>query len=108
MSIILSVEAGPVVQVNGKLDARQDKEYGILGTTISMLLILKKYLPFNVNLAAGLSGGLEKLKLWAQYQYGLNNMLKGLKDEGLQEKDATVTDPKGHMSMVAGGITIFL
>lgn len=104
----LSVEAGPVVQVNGKLDARQDKELWYIGNYNVNAIDIEKISAFNVNMAVGLSGGMETVKFWLQYQYGLNNMLKGLEDEGLQEKDAGMSNPKGHMSMVAGGITIFL
>lgn len=104
----LSVEAGPVIQVNGKLDARQDKEYWYLGDYDIQAIDIEKVSPFNVNLAAGISGGFERLKLWAQFQYGLNNMLKGLEDENLQETDPTVPKMTGHMSMLAGGIIIFL
>ncbi|GAB2762516.1 hypothetical protein [Salinimicrobium soli] len=104
----LSVEAGPVIQVNGKLNARQDKEYYYLAGYDIQAIDIEKVSPFNVNLAAGISGGLETLKFWLQYQYGINNILNGVNDEGLKEKDASVPDFKGHISMLAGGITIFL
>lgn len=104
----LSIEAGPVVQVNGKLDARQDKEYWYLGNYDIQAINVEKVSPFNVNLAAGISGGFEQVKLWVQYQYGLNNILKGVQDEGLQEIDPTVPKMKGHISMLAGGIIVFL
>ncbi|NJX17115.1 hypothetical protein HC176_16710, partial [Tamlana crocina] len=104
----LSVEAGPVLQVNGKLDARQDKELWFVGNTNVNAIDIEKISTFNVNLALGLSGGMETVKFWAQYQYGLNNMLKGLEDEGLEEKDAGMSNLKGHMSMIAAGITMFL
>ncbi|MGB7785155.1 MAG: hypothetical protein WBL27_03550 [Salinimicrobium sp.] len=104
----LSVEAGPVVQVNGKLDARQDKEYWYLGHYNIQAIDIEKVSPFNVNLAAGISGGFERVKLWTQVQYGLNNMLKGLNNEGLQEIDPTVPKMNGHMLLFAGGIILFL
>ena len=104
----LSIEAGPVLQVNGKLDARQDKELWFVGNTNVNAIDIEKISPFNVNMALGLSGGMETVKFWAQYQYGLNNMLKGLEDEGLEEKDAGMSNLKGHMSMIAAGITMFL
>ncbi|NJW53784.1 hypothetical protein [Salinimicrobium oceani] len=104
----LSVETGPVVQVNGKLDARQDKELWYLANYNINAIDIEKISTFNVNFAVGASGGFESVKFWVQYQYGLNNMLKGLEDEDLQEKDAGFTNPKGHMSMLAAGITMFL
>jgi hypothetical protein len=104
----LSVEAGPVVQVNGKLEARQDKELYYVGRYDLNAIDIENVSTFNVNLAIGLSGGWEAVKLWAQYQYGVNNFLKGLDDEGLQEKDPSTPSFKGSMSILAGGITFYL
>lgn len=104
----LSIEAGPVAQVNGKMEARQDKELWYIADYNLNAIDIENVSSFNVNLAVGVSGGFEKAKFWLQYQYGLNNMLKGLDDEGLSEKDTGFTNPKGHMSIVAAGITMFL
>ncbi|WP_029034280.1 outer membrane beta-barrel protein [Salinimicrobium terrae] len=104
----LSIEAGPVLQVNGRLEPRQDKELWYLANYNIQAIEIEKVTPVNVNFAIGVSGGFEKVKFWLQYQYGLNNMLKGLEDENLQEKDAGFTNPKGHLSIVATGITMFL
>ena len=104
----LSVEAGPVIQVNGKMEPGEDQElwyvdnYDILATDIS------KVSTFNFNLAFGISGGFEVLKFWAQYQYGLNNFLKGLNDEGLQGKDSSVPEFEGRISMLTAGVVVFL
>ncbi|MFD2517364.1 hypothetical protein [Salinimicrobium flavum] len=104
----LSVEAGPVLQVNGKMDARQDKEYYYVGNYDVNAIDLEKVGTVNFNLAFGLSGGFETFKFWAQYQYGLNNILGKLNDQGLKEKDGSFPTLKGHMSMISGGIVIFL
>lgn len=104
----LSVEAGPIVQVNGNLEARQDKELWYVGNYNLNAIDIEKVSPVNVNFAIGVSGGLETAKFWLQYQYGLNNLFKGLEDEGLKEKDAGFTNPQGHMSIITAGITMFL
>ena len=104
----LSIEAGPVVQVNGKLEARQDKELYYVGNYNLNAIDIENVSTFNFNLAVGLSGGWETVKFWAQYQYGLNNFLKGLEDEGLQEIDPSTPSFKGNMSIIAGGITFYL
>lgn len=104
----LSIEAGPVVQVNGKLDARQDIEYYYLGDYDIEAIKFEKVSAFNVNFAVGLSGGFEAVKFWVQYQHGLNNIFKSLKDEDLQEIDPDLPSLRGHISMVSGGITMFL
>ena len=104
----LSIEAGPVVQVNGKMEARQDKELYYVGNYNINATDLENVSTFNFNLAVGLSGGWESFKLWAQYQYGLNNFLKGLEDENLQETDPSVPSFKGNMSIIAAGVTFYL
>lgn len=104
----LSLEAGPVLQVNGRLEARQDKELYYLGNYDIQAIDIEKVSPFNANMAVGASGGFETLKFWVLYQYGINNMLGRLKDEGLQEKDPSVPSWDGRMSMISGGIVVFL
>lgn len=104
----LSVEAGPVIQVNGKMEARQDKEFNYVGNYDVEAGDIEKVSPFNINFAVGLSGGFETFKFWVQYQYGLTNILGGLNDEGLQELDPDFPELRGHISMIAGGVTFFL
>ena len=104
----LSVEAGPVVQVNGKMEARQDKELYYVGSYNILATDIEDVSTFNFNLAIGLSGGWETVKIWAQYQHGLNNFLLGIDDESLREKDASVPSFKGKMGIVAGGVTFYL
>ena len=104
----LSIEAGPVVQVNGKLDARQDIEYYYLGNYDIEAVEYEDVSAFNVNFAVGLSGGFETVKFWVQYQHGLNNIFKRLKDEDLQEIDPDLPALRGNISMISGGVTMFL
>lgn len=105
----LSVEAGPVVQMNGRFKPRQDKElYFIEGYNNIVAKDLKKISGFNVNLALGVTGGFQAFKFWAQYQHGINNILRGLKDEGLETKDPKAINFKGHIKIFSLGIAIFL
>lgn len=104
----LSVEAGPVIQVNGKFEPRQDKEfffveeYDILSTDIENVSV------FNLNLAAGISGGFETFKVFAQYQYGINNFLRGLNNEDLESIDPRARDFSGNLSIITAGVIVFL
>lgn len=103
-----NIHAGPIVQVNGKFDARQDTEYyAIEGYDINPI-DLEEISKVNFNIAAGLAGGLEKVKVWVQYQYGVNNIFKKLTDDGLGEKDSRLEDLTGHISMITGGLVVFL
>lgn len=104
----LSVEAGPVIQVNGNLDARQDIEYYYLGHYDVPAIEFEDVSAFNINFAVGLSGGFEAIKFWVQYQHGLNNIFKRLADEELQEIDPDLPALRGNISMISGGITMFL
>ena len=104
----LSLEAGPVLQVNGRLEPRQDRELYYLKNYDIQAVDIKKISPFNVNAAVGASGGFETLKFWLVYQYGINNMFGRLNNEGLQETDASVPSLEGRMSMISGGIVVFL
>lgn len=104
----LSIEAGPVVQVNGKLEARQDRELWYVSSYDVQAADIEKVSPFNVNLAVGLTGGLESVKFWIQYQHGINNILRGLNDEGLQEIDPDFPKLNGNMSIIVAGLTMFL
>lgn len=101
----LSVEAGPVIQVNGNLDARQDKELYYLAQYDITALEIEKVSPFNVHLAAGLTGGFEKVKFRLQYQHGLTNIFGKL-----NKIDFSDTVPKfsGRMSIITAGVIMFI
>lgn len=104
----LSLEAGPVIQVNGKFDARQDVEYFYVGDYDIQAIQLEEVSAVNINFAVGISGGFETVKLWLQYQHGLNNFFKGLRDQGLQETDPDLPVLRGNLSIVTGGIKVYL
>ena len=104
----LSLEAGPVLQVNGRLEPRQDRELYYVGSYDIQGVDMKKVSPFNVNAAIGASGGFETLKFWLVYQYGINNMLGKLNKQDLEQKDPSVSSLQGRMSMISGGIVVFL
>lgn len=104
----LSVEVGPVIQVNGKFEPQQNMElYYIKGYSFQSQ-DMQNLSTFNFNLAFGISGGVEKVKLWAQYQIGLNNILSGLNKENLEEKDPIAKNFEGRLSMLTAGIVVFL
>lgn len=104
----LSVEAGPVVQVNGKFEPRQDKELYYVEEYNIQARDLENVSTFNVNFAAGISGGFESVKFFAQYQYGVNNFFGGLSGENLDEVDPRVTDLSANLSIITGGVIMFL
>lgn len=104
----LSVEAGPVLQVNGKFEPRQDKEFFFVEEYDVEAGQIENVSPVNFNVAAGISGGFDRVKFFAQYQYGVNNFLNGLNDEGLEEQDSRATDFSGNLVIITAGAIFFL
>lgn len=103
-----NIHAGPIVQVNGKFDARENTEYYIIEGYDINPIDLEEISKVNFNFGVGLAGGMEKIKLWVQYQYGVNNIFKKLTDNGLSEKDSRLEGLTGHISMITGGLIVFL
>lgn len=104
----LSVEMGPVLQVNGKYEPRQDKELWYVDGYDLTASDISKVSTFNVNFAVGISGGFEKLKFWTQYQHGLNNFFAPLNSRNLEEIDPTAPEFKGRIGMITAGVAMFL
>lgn len=104
----LSLEAGPVVQVNGEFKPRQDKDFYYIRGYDIQASDLQKVSTINFNFAVGITGGLENLRIWAQYQYGANNFFGKLNNEGIEGKDVSARDLNGHLSILAAGLAIYL
>jgi hypothetical protein len=104
----LSIEAGPVLQFNGKWSPGVGKENYRLENYNLTASDIEDVSKFNVNLAANVSAGIARLKVWAQYQYGLTNMYRGLDAAALKSKDSRITNPRGKMMMATAGIVYYL
>ncbi|WP_146743705.1 hypothetical protein [Aequorivita sp. CIP111184] len=101
----LSIEFGPVFDINGKMKLDNDKyeNYILTGYEELKAKDIQEISRFNVRLAAGLTAGLEHFRISAQYQYGVTNMLGKLNDRGLENKDF-----EGHSStIVIAGVIYF-
>ncbi|WP_347373615.1 outer membrane beta-barrel protein [Aequorivita sp. Q41] len=85
----LSIEFGPVLNINSKmkLDNEKFEEYILTGYNAITANDIQEISRFNVRLAGGLTAGLEHFRLSAQYQYGLTNILGKLNDKGLENKN---------------------
>ena len=103
----LSIMGGPVLQLNGEWEPDEMyKDYKVEGydITASDIADISK---INFNLAAAVSAGLRKIKVWIQYQYGMNNILKNLNTEELLEKDPDATNLRGRMEFATAGIVFY-
>ncbi len=103
----LSIEAGPVLQINSKLIPEKGKENYSLREYNLVAADLEDISRLNFNLAANVSFGFSSIKFWCQYQYGLTNMLRNLDLEALQNKDSRITSLKGNLGMAVAGMVVY-
>ncbi|QNJ97499.1 PorT family protein [Constantimarinum furrinae] len=85
----LSIEFGPILNVNGKLklDSDQFENYIVDGYTTLRAGDIEDISKINFRVMGGITAGLENFRLSASYQYGLTNMLKNLNDKELEYSD---------------------
>lgn len=100
----LSLEFGPIFDINGKMKLEDDKyeDYILTGYNTLTAADIQDISKFNVRLAGGLTAGLENFRVSAQYQYGLTNMLGSLNDKGLENEDF-----KGNSSTIVLAAVIY-
>ncbi|WP_242120054.1 hypothetical protein [Aestuariivivens sediminicola] len=103
----LTIDAGPMIQYNGKLELENDdqKDYFITNYDNLKAEDISSISQFNFNGLIGASIGYGFFRLKAQYIYGFTNMLKKLEDQNL---DTTGGDDrfKGNQSMLVFGAMI--
>lgn len=100
----LSLEFGPVFNVNGKMKLDNDiyKDYVLSGYETITAKDIQEISQFNVHIAGGLTAGLEHFRVFGQYQYGLTNMLGKLNSKDLENNDF-----KGNSSTIIVGAVIY-
>lgn len=100
----LSIEAGPVLNINGKLALKdtQYENYIVDGYTTLRAIDLENVSTVNFHLAGGLTAGFRNFRVFGQYQYGVTNMLNKLNKEGLEKNNF-----KGNSSLLSAGITFY-
>jgi hypothetical protein len=103
----LSIEAGPVVQLNSKL--KYEEGYGDAIVEGYQLEVedLQDISKVNFAVAGQISAGLRRLKVWAQYQYGLSNMFRNVEPEEIGENGSRVTDLQGAVRLATAGIVFY-
>ena len=102
----LSLEFGPILNVNGKmkLNDKAYEDYIVDGYTTVRAQDIEDISSFNFRLMGGLTAGLKSFRLGAHYQYGFTNMLNNLNDKGISEID----DIKGNSStFIISGVVYF-
>jgi len=104
----LSVELGPILQLSGKLTPDEGSENYGLRDYDTDVEVLENITKANMSLAAQISGGFPKLKLWVQYQYGISNMFGDIDLQTIPEQESAAEDPRGTMRMATAGIVFYL
>lgn len=81
----LTLDAGPMLQYNSKLELKDDSKEGYIIANYDNLLTedITDISNFNANGAVGLSAGMGSFQLRAQYVYGFTNILGKLNDQDL-------------------------
>lgn len=103
----LSIEIGPILQINSKWEVdNQYKNYLVEDYNITAE-DLEEVNRINLNVAANVSMGVRNVKLWLQYQYGVTNFLNALNDSGLVNKDSRAADLEGHLGMATAGVVYY-
>lgn len=103
----LSIEAGPVLQINSKWEVDNQFKDHLIEDYLFTAKDLEEVSRVNLNIAASLSAGIADVKLWFQYQYGVSNFLNNLNDGDLQNKDSHAANLEGHLGMATAGVVYY-
>ena len=81
----LTIDAGPQLQYNGKLELKDSttETYYINGYETLMASDITEISQFNANGVIGISAGFGRFKVRAQYGYGLTNIFSKLNNNNL-------------------------
>lgn len=103
----LSVELGPILQINSKWEVEEKFENYLVEDYIITAKDLEEVSRVNLNVAANVSAGFPDIKIWVQYQYGVSNFIKNLNEKGLQIKDPRATNLEGHLGLATAGVVYY-
>ena len=98
----LSLEFGPVVQINGKLKIDRENENNIISGTTLLAKDILDISRFNFYPTVGITAGVRHFRANISYQYGINNILGNLNNKNLGAK------LKGNAGILNGNIILYL
>ncbi len=100
----LSLEFGPVLNINGKMkvDSERYEDYILEGYETLKAKEIEDISPINFRVAAGITGGVENFRASINYQYGVTNMFNKLNDKDLEN-----TDFKGNSSTITFALVVY-
>lgn len=85
----LTIDAGPVLNINGKMKINTEslENYILDGYSTLRAQDIQDISKVNFHLATGITAGLENFRLMAHYQFGITNTLNNLNDKDLEYSD---------------------
>mgnify|MGYP000676627574 CR=1 FL=1 len=100
----LSLEFGPILNINGKMkvDSEKFEDYILDGYDNLIATDIEDISPFNFLVTGGITGGFQSFRASVQYQYGVSNMLNKL-----NEKDLENTDFKGNSTTIILALVVY-
>ncbi|WP_338646717.1 PorT family protein [Flavobacterium sp. KS-LB2] len=98
----LSIEFGPIVQVNGKLNIDNSDENNVISGTTLLAKDIREISNFNFYPTVGITFGVRHFRANVSYQYGVNNMLENLNNKNLG------VNFKGNPGILNGNLIIYL
>ncbi len=98
----LSIEFGPVIQINGKLKPNYDQENNIISGTTLLVKDIVDISKFNFYPTLGITAGIRHLRASISYQFGVNNMLENLNTKGYG------VNFKGNPGIINGNLILYL
>jgi hypothetical protein len=98
----LSVEFGPLLQINGKLNVEKDQQNNIISGTTLLAKDIVDISQFNFYPVIGITAGVRHVRLNVSYQYGVNNMLGNLNKQSLG------VNFKGNPGILNGKLIVYL
>lgn len=98
----LSVEIGPLMQVNGNLKIDSQSENNIIAGTTLLAKDIVDISKFNFYPEVGITFGVRHFRFNVSYQYGINNMFSNLNDRN------SGVNFKGNPSILNGNLIIYL
>ncbi len=103
----ITLDVGPQLQYNGKLDLKDSKQEEFLINGYDSLIAedISDIAPFNANGVVGASAGIGNFKLRATYSYGFTNILRKLNDEDLTTTPSSKKF-EGNQTMLAFALMI--
>ncbi len=105
----VTLDIGPMLQYNGKLELKDSNKSAYFINNYSNLTAkdIGNISQFNLDGAVGITAGFKFIKFRAQYVYGFTNILKKLNAQNLDTSGGN-TSFKGNQSMlVFGGMISF-